>query len=403
MKFLLSLILLLSALLTQAQVAVELPKMNVVYIGLDNPLNVVVQGVPREYMKIQSTGNCQVLDTNESYILRCRRRGDEKLLIVNSQTGDTLGERSVRVRSIPKPELRFGTLESGSHSRGAIMAQPGLYATLGEGFAYEGVKYVVDSALVILESFEATVVCKQKGTRTPLELRAAMRSDFTRLLVVEPYVTSIETDEHLLVSPLYITNRSLTAKAVAFFPSASWEKTIPELGQCISLMHDSIVYFEEGKRHLVISKRGKAGLPNDLLHTSDRDTVLHIAQGQYHSFYPANVRKEEGEVRFLSDTLFKANVEGVKMLLAAGIELASIPYSVEMKLDHHYYPVGEWKYYYPNGKLKAQGTYSIDGVFDNDTWSFEDYSPTTLQIKRTGIWYFFNDQGELVEKINYDK
>lgn len=393
------LILFLSAFAVQsnAQVAFELPAMNVVYIGLANPLNVVAEGVAREKLRFAFSGSCHVIDSVGCFYLYCSKRGEVAVWVLNDK-GDTLDNRVFRVRSIPKPEAVLGTLESGTHSIGAIMAQPGLYAALGEGFAYEGVRFLVDSALVRIETLNQTLVCRQAGRRFDHRIRSAMKEEVSRIYVDEIYVSRPGTSEPILLNPLEIKNRDFIIQP-HFYPKVQEQIIKPELGACIIWSYDSVTFMKEGSHHLILREEVSLIQPANVLHMVDGDTFVYQEDGNFKSFYPGNYLKESGIVKNVNDSLFGVSIQGKfnKSWYKSGFEPGI--YNIDSEIDRRTYPVGEWKYYHPNGQLKAQGSYKIYKV--TREWDSDHVAPNTLIIYRTGTWKFYDEEGNLVEKVKY--
>lgn len=392
------LILFLSAFAVQsnAQVAFELIEMNVVYIGLPNPFNLVVQGVAREDLRF-ATGNCQVLDSAGQFYLKCKHRGDAAVWILN-QKGDTLDKKTFRVRSIPKPEVRFGTLKSGKHSAGAIRAQPGIFATLGEGFAYGGVRYTVDSAVVRIETLQGTWVCHQKGKTLDGRLNEALNQDLVRIYIEDIYVSRPGSSDPVLLQPIEIIDQEFSIHPT-FYPQDWPPIPKPVLQACSFRLYDSVTYTKGGDNYMIRKQLSETWGGIKFLHFKNGDTLIHIDETSFRSFYPGNVLKESGEIRVLNDSLFGVSIQGKfnKSWYRRGMEPGF--YEIDSEIDRRTYPVGEWKYYHPNGKLKAQGNYKIHKV--TREWDNLHETPNTLLIYRTGTWKFYDEEGNLVEKVKY--
>lgn len=124
--------------------------MNVMYIGLDNPVSISVPGFPPEKVTATMNGGTLVKKSGTTYVAKVTKRG-EATISVTVKTDDggsrSMGSAKFRVRNIPKPEAQLGTLQNGEvQSVGTIRANANrIYGSLGEGFAFEGVKYNVVS------------------------------------------------------------------------------------------------------------------------------------------------------------------------------------------------------------------------------------------------------------------
>lgn len=104
-------------------VAVEADKMNVFYIGIDNPITVAVPGYDCADLQIvlsgggviQAAGNCQ-------YLVQVRQPGTVKLEIFAGKKGarKQLGVRTFRVKRIPDPVTRLDGFRGNSVRKAEI-------------------------------------------------------------------------------------------------------------------------------------------------------------------------------------------------------------------------------------------------------------------------------------------
>lgn len=127
-------------------------KMNLLYKGLENPISVSVPGfAPSQVTATMSGGGRLAKKPDGTYIATIdpRDRGTREVTVsasVKLSDGSTrvMGKQKYRVRPVPKPEGMLGTLQSGSTATvGNIRAQRSVFASLGQSFAFEGVKYNV--------------------------------------------------------------------------------------------------------------------------------------------------------------------------------------------------------------------------------------------------------------------
>lgn len=86
--------------------------------------------------------------SSTSYIAKVSKRGEAIIRVsvkMDDGTTKSMGQAKFRVRNIPKPVAQLGTLQNGQVSSvGTIRANANrIYGSLGEGFAFEGIKYIV--------------------------------------------------------------------------------------------------------------------------------------------------------------------------------------------------------------------------------------------------------------------
>ncbi len=119
-------------------------KMNVVYIGLDNPISVSVPGFPPDKMVVSCSGGAMT-GSNGKYVVRPTDNIAVKECVINvsvkAEKGvQKMGAASYRIKTVPAPKIKFGAKEGGKISKVELSVQTQLVAAL-EGFVFEGVKY----------------------------------------------------------------------------------------------------------------------------------------------------------------------------------------------------------------------------------------------------------------------
>lgn len=116
---------------------VSADKMNVLYIGVDNPISVSVPGVPRESIRA-SIGNGTLNGSNGTYTARVTSAGTTEISVSAEVGGEvrSLGSQTFRVRTVPPPIPKFGGINSGALSASVAKVQPGVFAVL-ENFDFD--------------------------------------------------------------------------------------------------------------------------------------------------------------------------------------------------------------------------------------------------------------------------
>ena len=115
-------------------VAVSADKMNVFYMGVDNPVSVSASGVSSNDVRVSATGPVSINKGGSGYIVKAQRPGEAKINV--SANGQTLGSFDFRVKRIPDPVARLGNQEEGQLGNGAFKAQRGVVAML-ENFDFD--------------------------------------------------------------------------------------------------------------------------------------------------------------------------------------------------------------------------------------------------------------------------
>ncbi|HCS21192.1 MAG TPA: hypothetical protein DIW47_11645 [Bacteroidetes bacterium] len=194
----------------KGEASISADKMNVLYIGLDNPITIAIPGKNPNDVKASISGAGSLINKGGGkYIARVTRRGDIKIVVTVTENGKSKTYQApFRVRSIPKPEAKLGTLESGTHSTGVIAAQPGVYGTLGEGFAYEGVKYSINSYLIVYSPRRGdAVMINGQGTALPPQAKSIMSRMKSGDRIIIDNIQATGPDGKRALMPVVITAR----------------------------------------------------------------------------------------------------------------------------------------------------------------------------------------------------
>ncbi len=121
-------------------------KMNVLYIGLDNPLKISVPGFPPENVIPSASAGCALTGSRGNYIATITP-GNKEIIIKASVKTDKgskpMGEVRFRVKNVPKPLAQFGTITT-AMAKAVQVANTGLIVCgLGPEFAFEGLNYTI--------------------------------------------------------------------------------------------------------------------------------------------------------------------------------------------------------------------------------------------------------------------
>lgn len=109
---------------------VSADKMNVFYIGVDNPVSVTVAGVASFDVKVSASG-CSIKASdkaNGKYVVTSDRPGEAKINVSGGGLPNTPFD--FRVKRIPDPVARLGNKPDGSMGNGEFKVQKGLIAWL---------------------------------------------------------------------------------------------------------------------------------------------------------------------------------------------------------------------------------------------------------------------------------
>ncbi|MFB6455735.1 gliding motility protein GldM [Chitinophaga sp. Hz27] len=133
--------------------SISADKMNVLYIGVQNPISITAAGVPAEKVSATIAGGNITKTGAGNYVVTVNQTGKATINVVANIDGKTkdLGRKEFRVKRVPDPSLQVGTYKGGTVKAAEFRNQRGVRAVL-EDFEFDGVKYDVVSYRVGIES-----------------------------------------------------------------------------------------------------------------------------------------------------------------------------------------------------------------------------------------------------------
>jgi hypothetical protein len=166
-----------NALLAQSVVANE--AINVLYVGVENPLTIIAQGVPPEALEVKISEGTITKAANSAtdYIAKVNKAG--KVKIETWHQGKQLETMEFRVKRIPDPyTMLYSDYNSNSVCIRAMKGKASLLASGGLVAVLEGFNFDVKCSIV---SFEITHTIPKEDPVTLLNIGA----DFTSVVKAE--------------------------------------------------------------------------------------------------------------------------------------------------------------------------------------------------------------------------
>ncbi|BDS13898.1 GldM family protein [Aureispira anguillae] len=108
-------------------VAVAADKMNVFYVGVDNPITVAASGIPNDQLELLPEEGITInkRTTEGQYVVVCSKLGKARIRVKDKKTG-AIKAVEFRIKRLPDPILRLGGKSDGTMKSGMFRAQPGL-------------------------------------------------------------------------------------------------------------------------------------------------------------------------------------------------------------------------------------------------------------------------------------
>jgi gliding motility-associated protein GldM len=115
-------------------IAVETVKMNVLYIGIENPVNISVSGYTPDQVEVK-TDNGKIEGSNGKYIVKPKTPG--KAVITVTAKGEVVQERAFRVKFMPEPVVALNPppgssllIKGGEITKETLLKAGGIIATV---------------------------------------------------------------------------------------------------------------------------------------------------------------------------------------------------------------------------------------------------------------------------------
>lgn len=148
----------------ERSIAVSADKMNVFYIGVDNPISVSAAGIPTADLRVTgSGGGIKIRKVNNSqYMVRVANVDNN--VKVNVTGGGFRDTKPFRAKRIPDPIAKLGRSKGGSIGSGEFRVQAGVLAIL-ENFDFEAQCNVDRFEMVYIAPRQDAVLVQNKGPR----------------------------------------------------------------------------------------------------------------------------------------------------------------------------------------------------------------------------------------------
>jgi gliding motility-associated protein GldM len=155
--------------------SVTADKMNVLYIGLDNPVTIAAAGFPESKIRA-SISSGTMTGANGKYNVKVTTRGNVKISVsgvLDDGKSTVLGSYDFRVKPIPPPHVKFGGKGGGRMAAVAMKSQHQIFATL-EDFDFDA-KFNINHFTMFISKPRADIQKFESNTNefTP-EMKAAM-------------------------------------------------------------------------------------------------------------------------------------------------------------------------------------------------------------------------------------
>jgi gliding motility-associated protein GldM len=158
----------------QPSVNVSADKMNVFYIGVDNPVTVAAAGITSSNMSVSFTGCKKKSQKNTSYVITADKPGEATINVKDKSNGKSFPFK-FRVKRIPDPVVRMGRKTDGLIGSGEMKAQPGLIPFL-DNFDFDAKCQVQSYTMYYTRKRQDPVEIEGRGGRFTGKVLQAIRA-----------------------------------------------------------------------------------------------------------------------------------------------------------------------------------------------------------------------------------
>jgi gliding motility-associated protein GldM len=139
----------------EGSVVVSPTKMNVFYLGVDNPVEISVSGVAGNKLRA-SASNGALDQRGNAWIMRAKRIGNCMITVTAEIDGkwSTVGTKEFRVKAVPDPIATINNQKGGGISKNVLMAQSGVVAAMPPDFDFD-LKFTVTeyTVMAVIQGF----------------------------------------------------------------------------------------------------------------------------------------------------------------------------------------------------------------------------------------------------------
>jgi len=153
-------------------------KMNVLYIGVPNPMSISAPGIDKANLQVTMTGG-SITGSAGHYIATVSHIGEAKItvsgVITKGGKEATFGTSTFRVKNIPDPKAQFAGKSGGNTSAANIRAQDKVFAKL-DGFDFDAKFNVTRFTVYIIKPRQDPIILSTTGSELTPDMRRAMNT-----------------------------------------------------------------------------------------------------------------------------------------------------------------------------------------------------------------------------------
>ncbi len=157
------------------QVTVVSPiRENIIYLGIDNAIDVVVENNPCSYIFLK-TDNGQIKGENCQYYIHPDRLGTARIdvLLISNKDTNVIDRKYLRVRNIPDPIVKIADKKHGLISKNELIVQLGISASF-EDFDINAHIHVKSWKMIIIRGHNALFLKENIGAKFSKDIQEGL-------------------------------------------------------------------------------------------------------------------------------------------------------------------------------------------------------------------------------------
>lgn len=150
-------------------------KMNVLYIGVDNPVSVSAPGTSADKIRVNMSGG-SIAGSNGKYTVKVSTPGTAKITVsaeVAPGNVQTLSATDFRIKHIPDPVAKFAGKTGGTMSAVALKAQNAIFASL-DNFDFDAKFNITRFSMIIAKPREDAIIHSTSGNQLSASMKSAL-------------------------------------------------------------------------------------------------------------------------------------------------------------------------------------------------------------------------------------
>lgn len=150
--------------------------MNLFYVGLENPVSISVPGFTPDQIKVNISSGGSISGSNGNYMVKVN--GNERMVRISvTADGNAMGSTAFRVRNVPPPSVRYGSIPNNGRGvrKEIAAAQTAVVATMGDDFAYNMGWKVTSYRYIYVHKTKEPNIGNVSGSAVPTELKNLLR------------------------------------------------------------------------------------------------------------------------------------------------------------------------------------------------------------------------------------